>query len=114
MNAPYKEIPSIYAVLNPQDKIQMIRVNKVFLGEGDANKMAQVADSVNYPAGEISITLERFVNGVKSVATPNGNKMEITFRDSVITTEPGAFTTTQRIYVTGDKLFTTGNYSLKV
>jgi len=114
LNAPYKEIPSIYAVLNPQDKIQMIRVNKVFLGEGDANKMAQVADSVNYPAGELSITLERFVNGVKSVATPNGNKMEITFRDSVITTEPGAFTTTQRIYVTGDKLFTTGNYSLKV
>lgn len=114
LNAPYKEIPSIFAVLNPQDKIQMIRVNKVFLGEGDANKMALVADSVNYPAGELSITLERYVNGVKSTATPTGNKTEITFRDSMITTDPGAFTTTQRVYVSGDRLFTTGDYVLKV
>lgn len=114
LNAPYQEIPSIYAVLNPQDKIQMIRVNKVFLGEGDANKMALVADSVNYPAGELSITLERFVNGVKSPATTTGNKTEITFHDSIIATEPGAFTTTQRVYVSGDRLFTDGDYVLTV
>ena len=58
LNAPYKEIPSIYAVLNPQENIQMIRVNKDFLGEGDANAMAKVADSVNYKPGELTITLE--------------------------------------------------------
>lgn len=102
LNAPYQEIPSIYAVLNPQEKIQMIRVNKVFLGEGDANKMAQVADSVNYPAGELSITLERFVNGVKVEASPG--LQTITFRDSIIQTEPGSFNTTQRIYVANASL----------
>ena len=48
INAPYKEVPSVYAVLNPQDPIQMIRINKVFLGEGNANEMAQISDSINY------------------------------------------------------------------
>ena len=55
LNAPYKEFPSIYAVLTPQDAIHIIRINKVFLGEGDANKMAQVSDSLNYPANELTV-----------------------------------------------------------
>ncbi|MBA3679945.1 MAG: hypothetical protein H0W73_01970 [Bacteroidetes bacterium] len=115
INAPYKEIPSVYAVLNPQDGMQMIRVNKVFLGEGDANQMAQVADSINYPAGELSITLERYVNGVQAWATPSGSShTTITFRDSVIQASPGAFNTTQRVYVTNDKLYTAGQYALKI
>ena len=62
LNAPYKEIPSIYAVINPSEPVHVIRINKVFLGEGDANAMAKVADSVNYPAGELTVTLRRFVN----------------------------------------------------
>jgi len=114
INAPYKEVPTIYAVLNPQETLQMIRVNKVFLGEGDANAMAQVADSINYQAGDLLITLERFVNGVQAEATPTGNKQVITFRDSVIQASPGAFNTTQRVYVSTDKLHVTGQYVLKV
>src|SRR5688572_3067377 len=74
LNAPYKEIPSVYAVLNVQDKLHMIRINKVFLGEGDANLMAQVADSINYPAGELDVRLW----------DNHGNN--ILFHDSVITT----------------------------
>jgi hypothetical protein len=114
LNAPYKEYPSVYAILVPQNTIQMIRVNKIFLGEGDANKMAQVADSINYPAGELVITLERYLGGVKTVATPTGNKNIITFHDSIIQTAPGAFNTTQRVYVTSDKLFTWGDYELTI
>lgn len=114
LNAPYKEIPSVYAVLNPQESIQVIRVNKVFLGEGDANAMAQVADSVNYQPGDLTITLERFVNGNQVVATSTGNKQVITFRDSSVITQSGAFNVNQRVYVTSDKLFTSGEYRLKV
>ena len=84
VNAPYTEIPTIYAVLNPQEAIQMIRVNKVFLGEGNANEMAQVADSINYQAGDLAVTLERFVNGNQVAATPTSNKLTITFHDSII------------------------------
>ncbi len=114
VNAPYKEIPSIYAVLCPQERLQMIRINKVFLGEGNANDMAKVADSVNYPAGALVVTLERFVNGVQAPAGPTGNKMVITFHDSIIQTNPGAFNTTQRVYVYNDTLFRSGQYVLKV
>jgi hypothetical protein len=115
LNAPYKEFPSIYAVMNPQDKIQMIRINKVFLGEGDANQMAKVADSVNYQAGDLTVSLERYVNDSRADVSPGSPGVTtISFHDSVITTSPGSFNTTQRIYVTSQKLFTTGIYKLIV
>jgi hypothetical protein len=112
LNAPYKEIPTIYAVLNPQEATQMIRVNKVFLGEGDANVMAKVADSVNYKAGELTVTL----NG----RDWNGSTHTIVFTETVIAADPGAFSTTQRVYVTNAPLYGSsssvvgGNYTLTV
>jgi hypothetical protein len=114
LNAPYKEYPSVYAILIPQEKIQMIRINKVFLGDGDANKMAQVSDSINYPAGELLVTLTRSVGGVPDAAAINGSKNVITFHDSVIQTAPGSFNTNQRVYVTSDRLFTSGDYVLTI
>lgn len=114
INAPYKEIPSIYAVLNPQEPIQIIRVNKVFLGEGDANAMAKIADSVNYQPGDLLITMERYKNGVLDSACKNSASKLLTFHDSVLTTNPGAFNTNQRVYVCGDKLFNDGEYRLTV
>lgn len=114
LNAPYKEIPSIYAVLNPQNSLQIIRVNKVFLGEGDANQMAQIADSVNYPEGELEITLTRKDEfGATAPASKDG-KMLIQFRDSVVQTANGAFAKTQRVYVSSDRLLTRGKYTLTV
>jgi hypothetical protein len=102
LNAPYKEIPSIYAVLNPSEKTQIIRINKVFLGEGDANQMAQVADSVNYAPGEITVTLNRFVDGKQVNVSPG--KRTITFTEAEVKTAPGAFNTNQRVYVCNDDL----------
>ncbi len=113
LNAPYKEIPSIYAVLNPQEKEQVIRINKVFLGEGDANQMAQIADSVNYPDNELEVTLERTVSGAKAPASTD-NSYVITFAEKTITTDPGSFNRTQKVYYTNQRLFTNGIYELKV
>src|SRR5437868_5028944 len=95
LNAPYKEIPSIYAVLNPQDQQQMIRINKLFLGEGDANVMAQVADSVNYGPGELTVTLTRTFEGKPADASAdNPPSKTIVFDEAVINTAPGAFNST--------------------
>jgi len=102
LNAPYKEIPSIYAVLNPNDSRQIIRINKVFLGEGDANVMAQIADSINYPAGELTVTLNRYVGGQQVDASPG--KRTITFTESEVQTNSGAFSKTQKVYITDDPL----------
>ncbi len=116
ITAPYKEIPYVYAILTPQEKMQMIRINKVFLGEGDANQMAKIADSSNYSSGELTVKLERFFNGVKVAAasTPTGDVMEVFFRDSVIETLPGAFSTKQRVYLANEKLFSFGLYKLTI
>jgi len=112
--APYKEIPQVYAVLSAQSEMQMIRINKTFLGQGNANQMAQVPDSVNYQPGDLTVKLERYMGNVKVAAGTNaaGQIMEVVFRDSVIQADPGAFSTVQRVYVTNDKLFTTGVYRL--
>jgi hypothetical protein len=102
LNAPYKEIPSIYAVLNPYESLQMIRVNKVFLGEGNAYDMAKVSDSVNYQPGELTVSLKHSTGST------------LLFRDSVIQTAEGAFNTSQRVYVSGEKIATSGSYTLTV
>jgi hypothetical protein len=112
--APYKEIPQVHAIITPQDPMQMIRINKIFLGEGNANIMAKDADSVNYKAGELTVMLERFVNGSKVAAEVNAGKTELYFRDSLIQTEPGVFSTTQRVYLCNDRLFSSGIYKLTI
>lgn len=118
LNAPYKEIPSIYAVLDPTADEQMIRINKVFLGEGDANQMAKVADSVNYPENELEVKLERFVAGKKIQASKSrslyADSTDIFFTERVIETQSGSFSTTQRVYVTNHKLYDEGEYHLTV
>lgn len=110
--APYKEIPQVHAILTPQDSMQMIRINKVFLGEGNAAEMAKVPDSVNYKAGELTVWLERFWYGDKVGANVGDTKMELYFRDTLIQINEGAFSTTQRVYVLNDRLHESGTYKL--
>lgn len=112
--APYKESVSVYGVLNPQQDIQIIRVNKIFLGEGNAYDMAQVKDSINYPTGILTVSLERYVNGVKSPTTKGDTKTEIVLKDTIIQAQPGVFNTNQNCFYTKDKLFTSGDYKLIV
>jgi hypothetical protein len=115
--APYKESVSVYGILNPDTNLQIIRINKIFLGEGNAFQMAQVQDSVNYKAGQLTVTLERFVNGVQAPTTKNNTKTQIVLRDSLIqltNTSNPIFNSNQRIYVTGDRLFHSGTYKLKI
>src|SRR5690606_15227001 len=90
-----KEIPSIYAVLNPSDNVKTIRIHKDFLREGDANVMAKVSDSVNYAPGELSVTLKYKAEGFGKTFTG-----AITFTEAVLETAPGAFSTNQRVYQT--------------
>lgn len=113
--APYKEIPSVYALLNPSESRHWIRINKVFLGEGDANVMATIADSANYPAGELSVTLTRYLNDAKVAASKDGD-MTIVFRDTMVQNklQPGAFNRDQRLWYSDEKLYESGEYRLEI
>lgn len=113
--APYKETVSVYSLLNPQEKLQYVRINKIFLGEGNAYQMAQVSDSINYKKDDLSVTLERTFNGSPALTTVgNPTKMQIVLRDTVLQTASGTFNSTQRLYYTTDKLFSYGEYKLNI
>jgi len=112
--APYKQSVAVYGLINPNEAVQKIRINKVYLGEGDATVMAQNADSINFKPGEIVAKLERFVDGIQKPTTVGQSKLSIVLTETVVTTNPGLFNTTQRLYITTDKLYNTGNYRLTV
>lgn len=63
VQAPYKDIPIVYGLLDQNDSVHYIRVNKAFEGNADAYTMASQFDSINYPVGTISVQLQDNTNG---------------------------------------------------
>jgi len=55
--ADYEDIPVVYCLLNQNDTIHYVKVNKAFLGEASAASMAQVADSLFYDNVEVWINV---------------------------------------------------------
>lgn len=115
--APGKESVSVYGILNPNERTQNIRINKVYLTDGDAVVAGQDPNTVNFGPGELRVTLQRFMNGsttptVTTVA--NSLKKEIVLTETVVTTESGSFSTSQRLWQTTDKLYSTGEYKLTI
>ena len=47
--ADYKDITVVYGLLNPNQDTNYVKINKAFLGPGNANEIALIADSCNYP-----------------------------------------------------------------
>ncbi len=112
--SPGKELVSVYGIINTNEPVQNIRINKVFLTEGDANVAATDNNTINYDAGELTVTLERYNTGstVKQPTSHGSLKTEIILTETVITTPSGAFGNQQRVYQTTDKLYHTGEYKL--
>jgi hypothetical protein len=113
--APYKETVSVYAILNPKETRQYVRINKIFQGEGNAYTMATVSDSVNYQQGVLQVSLTRSYNGGPAPTTiGNATKMEIILNDTVIQLQSGPFNSNQRLWFTDDRLYPDGEYHLKI
>jgi hypothetical protein len=55
----YKEIPIIYSLVNPSSTIHYIRVQKAYLGAGNALLMAQESDSLYYDTAKVRVYLEK-------------------------------------------------------
>lgn len=47
--ADWKDITVVYGIIDQNDSMQYIKINKAFLGEGNVLQFAQVYDSSNYP-----------------------------------------------------------------
>ncbi len=104
--APYKEMVSVYGLLDQSDTTHYIRVQRVFLGEGNSYTFAQNQDSIYFKAGELKVTLERWKDGSQiSVDNPATSTKEIVLTESLITTASGIFNVNERIYKTNHPLY---------
>jgi hypothetical protein len=55
VNADWENIPVIYALLNQNDSVHYIKVNKTFLGDASAYEMSQISDSLFYEDAEVYV-----------------------------------------------------------
>lgn len=103
----YKETVVVYGLLNQSDTAQYIKINKAFLGPGNAIQMAQVFDSTAY-ANNITVQLQQVKNGstVKTITL---------VKDSSIAKPNGDFSSPKQIlYKTKTALDQTSQYNLVI
>jgi len=60
LNAEYKDITVVYGLINPNDSLHYIKINKVFLPDDgvNANTLAANQTNFNYAADELTATVE--------------------------------------------------------
>lgn len=62
LTADWKDITVVYGVVDQNDSLTYVKINKAFLGEGNALAMAQIEDSSSY--GEnLEVKLQELKNG---------------------------------------------------
>lgn len=66
--AEWEDITIVYGIIDQNDSLQSIKINKAFLGEGNVLQMAQVYDSSNYPFN-MKVWLEAFDENDQLVQT---------------------------------------------
>lgn len=105
--ADYKEVAIVYGLLNQNDSIHYLRINKAFLGDGNALSYAQVADSSSFGA-DISVVLIE--------STPGGIKKEIVFDTvTLFNKQPGDFYSPGQLFYASSAALDENNiYELKV
>lgn len=69
LNADYKEIPVVYGLLNAQDTVHYIRIQKAFLGKQSAEKDATVRDSIYYDQ-ELDVTVSALDENGNPIGQP--------------------------------------------
>lgn len=70
VQAPYKEITVVYSLLNWQDDTLWIKINKAFLGDGNAFDYAQIPDSNEYSDAQFSGVLEQVTESNGTLTAP--------------------------------------------
>ncbi|MCC6412424.1 MAG: DUF4249 family protein [Saprospiraceae bacterium] len=90
VTAPWKEVPVVYAMLSPKDTANYIRVEKAFLDpEQSALLIAQIADSLYYPASAIQVFLERVSTGERyTCVRVDGNLEGFVREGGIFATQP--------------------------
>jgi len=124
VNADWKEVMVVYGLLDQSQPQQYIKINKAFLGEGDALQMASVSGSVNYNPLDLEVKIYKAENVYNSFDTLFSYlefygelyklKDSIILRDTILEKEDGLFATDKNIiYTTPSNFFLTNNANEK-
>ncbi len=110
INAEYDDIPVVYGLIDVTDSAHYVRINKTFLGTGDANEMALVRDSSEYQG--VSATIGHYPDYAPQ--TPDRvyelYPVEITDKDTGVFYAPN-----QTVYrFDADNLPSSGKYRLDI
>ena len=97
VNANWKEVTVVYGLLDQSKQQQYIKINKAYLGEGDALQMASVADSVNYNPEDLVVKIYKVKNGTFGTVDTIGF---VTLHDTILEKEEGLFSTDENIIYT--------------
>ena len=76
--AEWKDIPVVYGILNAQDSVHYVKLNKAFLGQGDVLSMAQEFDSLYYKQEEVGLRLVEYRRAGGQYIETNSIEMEPT------------------------------------
>lgn len=106
IQAPYDDIPVVYCILNQNDSVHYVRLEKSFAGAMNAYDMASEADSIYYPEARVSI--EKWKD--------DEFREEIEFMEiDTIPRDPGIFAyNTNRIFAARGELDGAAQYRLRV
>jgi len=100
VNAEWQDVTVVFGLLDPNNEDQLIKINKAFLGPGDALQMASVADSTNYDPSEITVKVHRVkqqqFGGYDTLAS-------VTLNDTLLEKDEGLFSTEENIIYTFKK-----------
>ncbi len=94
VNAEWDDVTIVYGLLDPNDEIQLIKINKAYLGAGDAIQMASVSDSLNYTPSDLDVKLYR----IKSLGFGQYDTLAtVTLYDTIVDKDDGLFSTEENI-----------------
>lgn len=106
-NAPYRETPVVYCLLDQDDDTTWVRVERCFLEEGSIYNYGSDGQLYNYPQGSIRVNLLAWRNGQQVSST--------TLTDTLRQHDEGSFDPApQPSFFTTVKLDTTCMYQLEV
>ena len=116
--ADWKAVPAVYGILNAQDSVHYIKLNKAFLGQGDVMMMAQEFDSLHFSVDQVGIRLlEKEESDVPSQNGANWqtrNTYELEPTNEFVRPEGVFSSPTQTIYKTTAPLNKDFYYALEV
>ena len=100
VNANWKDVTIVYGLIDPNNEDQLIKINKAYLGQGDAIQMASISDSTNYDPSNLIVKIHRVR---EQVFNTYDTLSTVVLTDTVLEKDDGLFSTDDNIIYTFKK-----------